>query len=90
MNNQLKKFKNQVKEIKKEAKERTIGYISAALSLVAGLAWNEAIKGLIEYLFPLSKDTLLVKFIYAVLATLIVVVITIYLVRLFKKDEKES
>jgi len=46
---------------------------------VAGLAWNEAIKALIEYLYPLDKNSLLAKFVYAALITIIVVVFTTYL-----------
>ncbi len=81
------KFKKEEERIKKEVKERTIAYIIAAFGLVAGLAWNEAIRTLIENLFPISKNTVLAKFIYAVLMTFIVVVITVYLMRLIKKDE---
>ncbi len=59
--NQLEKIKKESLEIKTEVRQRTIGYIVAAFGLVAGLAWNEAIKALIEYLFPLSPNTLKVK-----------------------------
>jgi hypothetical protein len=48
--------------LREELKKQTLGYIVGALGLVAGLAWNEAIKAFIEFLFPLSQDTLLVKF----------------------------
>jgi len=60
-------------------------YIAAALGLVAGLAWNEAIKALIDYVFPLSKNTLIAKFSYAGLITLVVVLITIYLARVLEE-----
>jgi len=56
------KIKNGTEEIKKEIRQRTLGYILAAFGLVAGLAWNEAIKSFIEYLFPVSKNTFPVKF----------------------------
>ncbi|PIR06003.1 hypothetical protein COY65_00255 [Candidatus Jorgensenbacteria bacterium CG_4_10_14_0_8_um_filter_39_13] len=62
----------------------------AAFGLVAGLAWNEAIKSLIEYIFPLSRNTLLLKFVYAILITLILVFISIYLVKLLKAEEKNK
>ena len=64
-----------------------VGYILAGFGLVAGLAWNEAIKEFIAYLFPLSKDTMLAKFAYASILTFILVLVTIYLARLFKKEE---
>lgn len=73
-------------EIKKQVKEQTLGYIAAALGLVAGLAWNEAIKSLIEYLFPIAGGGgLFAKFLYAILVTLVVVIISGYLVRILKR-----
>ncbi|OGF96560.1 hypothetical protein A3H08_04180 [Candidatus Giovannonibacteria bacterium RIFCSPLOWO2_12_FULL_44_32] len=65
--------------LREEIKQQTKGYIMAGLGLVAGLAWNEAIKALIEYLYPLDKNSLLAKFVYAALITIIVVVFTTYL-----------
>jgi len=82
-------LKKESSRLTREVKERTLTYFTAALGLVAGLAWNDAIRALIEHLFPLSKDTLLAKFIYAVLITLVVVVFTVYLVRILKREEKQ-
>ncbi len=62
-----------------QAKERIIGYILSALGLVAGLAWNEAIRGLIGYFLPIGKNTLIAQFGYAVFITVIVVIVSIYL-----------
>lgn len=88
----LDKKLGQLKEkggaFRKEIQERTMGYVVGALGLTAGLAWNEAIKALIEYLFPLSKNNLVAKFIYASIITLVVVVISVYLVKLFDRKEK--
>lgn len=84
-----RKLKEHGELLTKEIRERTIGYVIAAFGLVAGLAWNEAVKASIEYLFPLSKNTLLAKFIYAVIITLIVVIITVNLVRLNKQEGEE-
>lgn len=74
--------------IKKEVRERTLGYIAAAFSLVAGLAWNDAVKSLIESVFPLKETTLPAKFIYAATVTLFVIIFTVYLTRLFEEKEK--
>ena len=73
-------------KLRTEIRERTLGYIVTALGLVAGLAWNEAVKALIEYFFPLSQNSLLAKFIYALIITIIIVVISAYLLRLCKKE----
>jgi hypothetical protein len=79
-------------ELRREVREKTVGYITAALGLVAGLAWNEAIKAFIEHLFPLQKDTLVAKLFYAVAITLVVVFLSIYLMRLVSvgKEKEES
>ncbi len=64
-----------------EFKSRTLGYIVAALGFVAGLAWNEAIKGFIDQLYPLGKDSLPAKFIYAGAITIIVALLGWYMAR---------
>ena len=83
----LKKDKEERVSIKKEVQERTVGYILAALGLVAGLAWNEAIKSLIDQFFPFSRDGVFIKFFYAVIVTFIIVLVTVYLVKLVEKKE---
>ena len=74
-------------ELKMQIKNQTAGYIAAALSLVAGLAWNEAIKALIEVLFPLDTSGVLIKFIYAIVITLVVVIVSASILK--PKDNKE-
>jgi hypothetical protein len=87
MENIRKKLKSEIRSVRQEVRNRTVGYIVAALGLVAGLAWNDAIRSLIEYLFPLSANSLRAKFVYAVLITLVIVFITVYLMRIAQKDE---
>lgn len=88
MRDRIEKLKETGGELSGEIRERTVAYVVAAFGLVAGLAWNEAIKAAIEYLFPLSKNTLLAKFIYAALITLMVVIVTVNLMKLSKKGDK--
>ena len=64
------------KAIKDDIKDQTAGYLTAALGLVAGLAWNDAIKSLIEAVFPFAKTGVFAKFFYAVVITLVVVFIS--------------
>jgi hypothetical protein len=73
-------------DLNKEMKSRTFGYISGALGLVAGLAWNDVITNMIETLFPLSKDTIAVKFLYAIIVTVAVVILVKYLERVINQD----
>jgi len=81
-------IKQKEQAIRKEVREKTIGYILAALGLVAGLAWNEAIKGSIDSIFPNSGNGLLVKFFYAIVVTLLVVIISMYLASLIRENEE--
>ncbi len=53
---------------------------SASLGLVAALAWNEAIKAAIKKLLG-EDDSLTALFTYAILATVIAVVVLILLAR---------
>lgn len=82
------KIKEEILEVKNEIRERTVGYILTALGLVAGLAWNDAIKSFIEYVFPPDHEgnTLKAKFVYAVLITIIIVIVSAYLARLSHKN----
>lgn len=82
INQTLETIEQDKNEIKKEIKEKTLGYILTALGLVAGLAWNEAIKSLIDFLFPLSGGDIWVKFIYAIIITLVVVIVSYKLVKI--------
>ncbi|MDA1038256.1 MAG: DUF5654 family protein [bacterium] len=78
-------IKTQNETVKNEVQEKIVTYMGAAFGFVAGLAWNDAVKALIDTLFPLSKDGLIAKFIYAILVTVVVVVVTIYLQRILRK-----
>ncbi len=66
-------------------REKALTYIGGAFGLVAGLAWNDAVKELIQYAFPLATDTLTAKFIYAAVITIVVVFIITYLEKILKK-----
>jgi hypothetical protein len=81
--------KKSKKTLKHEFSSKMNQYIGAGFGLVAGLAWNDAIKSLIDTIFPQgSGGSLLAKFIYAFIMTLVVVIISFYISRIFKKEEK--
>ncbi len=68
--------------------EKTLSYVLAAFGLVAGLAWNEAITSLINYIFPVSADSILAKFIYAIVITILVVAFSLYFMKVLKKKNE--
>ena len=89
-NDKFQRLKEHSAKVERELLERISGYILAAFGLIAGLAWNDAIKGLIEYIFPLKKDSISAKFIYAGIVTVVVVLLTLYIMRLIKKPETDQ
>ena len=86
----LNRLREEQAKLRREVREKTVGYILAALGLVAGLAWNEAIKAVIVLVFPNPGNDILPKFIYAVAVTIVIVVVSVYLARLITKEENSN
>lgn len=78
------------KNLKKEITKRTLSYILAAFGFIAALAWNDAIKSVIDRFFPLPGDSLRAKLLYALAITLIVVLATIYYHNLFDEEKEKK
>lgn len=83
----LQRLREEQQVLKKEIKDKIIGYMVAAFGLVAALAWNEAIRSLIDRLFPALGSGVSLKFLYAILLTIFVVVVTVYLLKFSNKDK---
>jgi hypothetical protein len=84
------KSKTEKIKVAREIKNQTIGYILTALGLVAGLAWNQAIQALVKKFFPSDSGSLLANFSYAVVITVIIVLVTLYLLKFQDKKEEEE
>lgn len=82
----IDKIKSESGEIQRAVRTKTADYILAAFGFVAGLAWNEAVKALIEQFFPLHNNTAWAKLAYALLITVIFVVISTSVMRTLKKE----
>ena len=61
-----------------------ITLVTTAFGLIAGLAWNDAIQKLIESVMG-AGDALTGLFIYAIVVTIIAVIVTILLARVAAK-----
>lgn len=72
------------KETNKQVVIQTLGFISSAFVLVAALAWNETIKSTINRYFQ-SGSNLISQFIYAIIVTIIAVLLTSKLNKLAEK-----
>ena len=70
--------------VAKTVMKTIITLVTTAFGLVAGLAWNDAIQKLIET-FVGSGDALSGLFIYAIIVTILAVVVTIILARMAAK-----
>ena len=77
------------KQTTKMVLQSMITLASAALGLVAALAWNDAIKETINRLLN-SDDSLTSKYIYAIFATVIAVVVVLILTRIAAKVGGEA
>lgn len=84
------KILSAIKEARRAVKKQMFSYIAAGLGLVAGLAWNDAIKTLIERLVPNTGDTVIAKLIYAVLITAIVCLALFYIEKSINREEKKD
>lgn len=70
-----------------ELLEQTQRLSTASLGLVAALAWNDAVQSLMRELFG-TQSGLVAKFAYALLITVLVVIVTFRLSRLIARLKK--
>lgn len=86
----IKNTETELKSIKREIRERTTGYVMAAFGFVLGLAWNDAVKSLIETYIPIQKNSAFTKLIYAAVLTTLFVIITYYINRWFSQNNENQ
>lgn len=72
------KLTQETNVVKRAIRTRVLTYIAGGLGLVAGLAWNDAIRSLIDFIFPDLGNTVTAKLIYAAILTLAVTIILVY------------
>lgn len=80
------------KSFKKELLEQMVSLSTAGFGLVAALAWNEAIKSFVEqYIQPYFPNTAIYyKFFYALLITILAVLITYQLSQIRSRFENRN
>ncbi len=94
---QLYKLKQKIRvledeknRVERDLRKITAGYIIAAFGFVAGLAWRDLSIALVEYLFPMGKNTILAKFIYAIIISVALAFASIYVLRFIGKTKKKK
>lgn len=85
----LNKIKSESAKIGQGVREKSASFLVAAFGFVAGLAWNEAVKALLEQYFPLNENNVWAKLIYAVFITLLLSVVSYYLLRSSEQKTRE-
>lgn len=92
------KIEEKISKKSSESKEMIVAVLdkmnvlfTSGMGLVAALAWNEAIKNMFEQIFPAQdKNSIWALFGYAVVVTIIVVMVTYRLTKLLERVKKED
>jgi len=90
MKSPFKKAQKETDALTKEARKETLKYILGAFSFIVGLAWRDATQALVEYIYPEGSGSIIFLFAYAIVFTIIVVVLGRYSTRLFLDEEQEK
>jgi len=75
--------------MKVEILDKIAALVTAAFGLVAALAWNGAIRAIFERLFG-TADNITAMVIYAVIVTIIAVLVTIWIARALRRAKGEK
>ena len=86
----VRALEDEKNRVERDLRKITVGYIIAAFGFVAGLAWRDVSMALVGYLFPISKDTILAKFLYAILVSIALAFASIYILRFIGKTKKKK
>lgn len=79
-----------MKEVRQKFKTKVLKYITGGFGLIAALAWRDAITDLIDYFFPSAQEGLVAKVVYAIVMTVVLVLVSIYLGKFLKDKEQEG
>ena len=71
--------------MKKIIVEKIATLMIAAFGLVAALAWNDTIKAIFQEVFPSPGNNITAMVVYAVVVTIIAVIVTIWVGNIIKK-----
>jgi large-conductance mechanosensitive channel len=76
--------------IYKSVGKQIVVIIIGSLSLMASLAWNEAVKATIDHYYPnnLNKNNFLQKILYAVILSTLIIVIVYLLTKYISENSK--
>lgn len=84
-----KKISQDVGQLKLEILQKITDLVTAGLGLVAALAWNNAIQAIFSRFFPNPGDNITALTVYALVITIIIVIITVQLSRAVNMAKKQ-
>lgn len=71
------------KQLVDETRKQVAAFVMGGLAITIGLSWNEAVKSSIDEYFPLQKSGgVQAKFTYALILTILMVLLTIFIVNM--------
>ena len=77
--------KRTIKVFKREFLDKSNYLLATSLGLVAALAWNEAVQSIFRTYYGNNGDTLNAKIVYAVVVTVIAVLVTLWISKVASK-----
>lgn len=91
-NKKSKKEKVEEKRFHVEFMKQLLTLATAGFGLAAALAWNSLIQNILNtYLKPILDDSVLISgLIYAILVTLLAVIVTLQLSKILRRVEKDK
>ncbi len=81
---------NYIDELQVSLSKRLPAIIISALTLTAGLAWNDAIQSVINYYVPEDRKQAMniwIKLIYVIILSIVIILLIEYLVRIENGDK---
>lgn len=75
------------RSVRTEVLDQLLTLLIGGLGLVAALAWNDAVRAMFDAFFP-QRGGIIAKFVYAVLVTVVIVLVTMRLRRLKPRREQ--
>lgn len=74
-------------EFTREIRRRVVGYIAAAFGIIVALSWNDAIASVIDYVFPIDRNSVYAKLAYAFIMTVVLILLTISTMKYVENKE---
>lgn len=86
----FERLQEERRAVSRAVRERMSGAIIGAFGLVAGIAWNDAVRATIDHFYPPSQGgDILPKFLYALAVTVVVSILIYILTKIFTEKEKK-